>query len=523
MAIPPALNDLIFQWYGGTPSINDAEYQALLAAYDAGVSANTLIVSFAELLDGSDGDVITVENGEIVIGQGGGVVIEGITFRGAWSAITAYVSGDMVTQGGDLYITATSSTGDDPDDGAPWLNVNVTGGPPTGPAGGSLDGTYPDPTIADSGVVAGTYGDESHVSQISVGDDGRVQDATEVEIVVAPGGSAGGSLTGTYPDPTIAASGVVAETYGSGTLSAQITIGADGRITSAADVPIEGGGGGSFPTYFLNANPEDGEVAVQNFGLAGEPTGGDYTLNFDGDDIGPIAFDADETAIQSAFDSGLGGGVVVITDVNPSFVTWVAVGVRPAITLADNSLTGGTDPTVEINVDHTGFDPVSPPNGSTWLQVQYNTDATQLYARVDGSWKKVLVTGFTSDGHEVVALSADNSAIALSRFNDAGEEIGIVQMFEDHLNLYIREHNDPSITAFVLIEDDIIQLEITDSVTTSTIAATPASITVTTANGALELNSDGDFSINGVQVDFTGATTGDVLTFDGSSWGPETP
>lgn len=68
----PTLNDLIYQFYGGTPSLNDAQYAALLAAYNAGINAGVLIGSFADLQDAEDGSVITVEGGVIQIGAGGG-------------------------------------------------------------------------------------------------------------------------------------------------------------------------------------------------------------------------------------------------------------------------------------------------------------------------------------------------------------------------------------------------------------------------------------------------------------------
>lgn len=53
---------------------------------------------------------------------------------------------------------------------------------------------------------------------------------------VAPSGAAGGSLSGTYPNPSIANSGVTAATYPTAGSIPQLIIGADGRVTSASSV-----------------------------------------------------------------------------------------------------------------------------------------------------------------------------------------------------------------------------------------------------------------------------------------------
>jgi hypothetical protein len=115
---------------------------------------------------------------------------------------------------------------------------------PTGAASGDLTGTYPSPTLVNSGPGAtGPVGDSSHVAAVTIDAKGRVTGLTPVAITgTAPTGAAGGDLTGTYPNPTLTTAGPGATgPIGDATHVPIVTIDAKGRVTGLTSAAISGG------------------------------------------------------------------------------------------------------------------------------------------------------------------------------------------------------------------------------------------------------------------------------------------
>jgi hypothetical protein len=110
--------------------------------------------------------------------------------------------------------------------------------------------------------------------------------------------------------------------------------------------------------------PVAGTNEVQTVAITGTPTGGTFKLAFKGQLTAAIARNAAASAVQSALEalSTIGAGNVACaggplpTGVTVTFQAGLGKKAVPLLVLADNSLSGGTNPTVTIAETTPGVD-----------------------------------------------------------------------------------------------------------------------------------------------------------------------